>query len=176
MNKSIIALTGLAESGKDTVADMMVDELENAIVVALADTPKQMAAKHFNIPINYFYDRDLKDTSYNNGPSPRHLLVTWFDELFNEHGPSYSLEMNIKRIQSMDKDWVIISDIRYPIEFDWVSTENIPLFNIHRNNIQKTIDHHTETSSNDGVVINNNGSLENLRNNVKTAVQNIFKC
>ena len=90
----IIALTGLAGSGKDTAAEIIADIIGGAAIVALADLPKEMAAKHFDIPIQYFYDRELKDTPLSSsGQSPREMLVRWWDELFEEHGSDYSLQM-----------------------------------------------------------------------------------
>ena len=161
----IVALTGLAGSGKDTAAVMIKEIFHNSITVALADTPKEMASKHFNLPIEYFYKRDLKDTPLvSTGKSPRDMLVSWFDELFEEHGDDYSLQMNIKKINTLLEryDCVIISDIRYPIEFAWLEENGITLLNIKRD-VEKTIDHQTESDTDKGIIIDNNGTMEELK-------------
>jgi hypothetical protein len=160
----IIALTGLAGSGKDTAAEIIADIIGGAAIVALADLPKEMAAKHFDIPIQYFYDRELKDTPLSSsGQSPREMLVRWWDELFEEHGSDYSLQMNIEKLNDITEDNVIITDIRYPIEFDWIEQEYITLLNIQRNNVTKTIDHVTESGTLKGYAVDNNGTIEDLR-------------
>ena len=162
----IIALTGLAGSGKDTAAEIIA-EIVDGFVVALADLPKDMASRHFRIPVYYFHDRELKDRIYAaEGRTPRDLLVGWWDRLFFEHGDDYSLRMNIKKIDEIlnYEKHVIVSDIRYPIEFDWVKKENILLLNIQRNDVESTIDHHTESGSDKGIIVDNNGTIEDLRN------------
>jgi len=161
----IIALTGLAGSGKDTAAEMIAEILGGAAIIALADLPKEMASEAFGIPLNWFHDRDLKDSpieSYD-GKSPRELLVEWWDGLFEEHGPDYSLRMNIKKINDIDEKNIIISDIRYPIEFDWIDNEGITLLNIQRDAVEKTIDHVTESGTMKGYAVDNNGSIEDLK-------------
>ncbi len=163
----IIALTGLAMSGKDTTAEIIAEILGGAAIIALADLPKEMAAKHFGIPIAMFYDREHKDIpkAVFGGKSPRELLVSWWDELFEQHGADYSLQMNIKKINEISKleKCVIISDIRYPIEFDWIENEDITLLNIQRD-VESTIDHVTESGSAKGHLVDNNGTIDDLRN------------
>jgi len=173
----IIALTGLAGSGKDTAAEMIAEILGGAAIIALADLPKEMAAKHFDMPKSMFYDRKFKDSTMiiphedgyrytytgHGDITPRELLVSWWDELFEEHGPDYSLRMNIKKINDIDEKNIIISDIRYPIEFDWIDNEGITLLNIQRDAVEKTIDHVTESGTMKGYAVDNNGSIEDLK-------------
>lgn len=160
----IVALTGLAGSGKDTAAIIIAEIVGGAAIIALADLPKEMAAKHFKLPIHYFNDRDLKDTPLSaTGKSPREMLVGWWDELFEEHGSDYSLQMNIKKLNDIDEKNIIITDIRYPIEFDWIENECITLLNIQRADVAKTIDHVTESGTMKGYAVDNNGTIEDLR-------------
>jgi len=162
----IIALTGLAGSGKDTAAEMIAKHLGDATIIALADTPKEMAAEHFGLPIEYFYNRDLKDAPLLEGKSPREMMVNWFDKLFAKYGENYTLQMNIRKISEMKEKYVIVSDIRYPSEFKWVESEGIPLINIHREGVDETIDHKTEQATDLGVVVRNDGTIEDLRGKI----------
>ena len=162
----IFALTGLAGVGKDTAAEQIADILGGAAIIALADGPKEMASDHFDLPINYFNDRDLKDTVLEEtGSTPREMMVMWFDELFEEYGDDYTLQVNKDKIYDVAAaEHVIITDIRYPVEFAWVKEDQIPLFNIKREAVQRTINHRTERGSNSGVIVNNNGTIDELRN------------
>ena len=58
---------------------------------------------------------------------------------------------------------LVISDVRYPIEFDWVDNECITLLNIQRDNITKTIDHVTEAGTLKGFPVDNNGTIDDLK-------------
>lgn len=175
----IIALTGLAGSGKDTAAEIISEILGEAPIIALADLPKDMAARHFNLPKIMFYDRKFKDskmiTKNSDGGydytytghgniTPRKLLVDWWDELFEEQGDDYSLQMNIRKINEIldYEKYVIISDIRYPIEFDWIEQNDITLLNIQRD-VESTIDHVTESGTMKGIMVDNNGTIEELK-------------
>ena len=121
------------------------------------------------MPINWFYDRDIKDAG---DPSPRQQLVEWWDELFEEHGDDYSLQMNIKKINEIldYEKYVIISDIRYPVEFDWIEQNDITLLNIQRD-VEATIDHVTESGTTKGIMVDNNGTIEEL----KSTIIDLFK-
>jgi len=162
----IVALTGLAGVGKDTAAEIVAEILGGAAIMALADLPKEMAAVHFDIPVHYFHDRDLKDTPLSaTGKSPRSMLVGMWDELFEERGKDFTLQLNLRKMNDIlrtEKN-LVISDVRYPIEFDWVDNECITLLNIQRDNITKTIDHVTEAGTLKGFPVDNNGTIDDLK-------------
>lgn len=173
----IIALTGLAGSGKDTAAQLMSDILGGAALVALADGPKELAAEHFNVPVEYFHNRDIKDTILSEtGMSPRNMMVSWFDDLFSKHGEDYTLLANKAKIQSIHQveKYVIITDVRYPIEFEWIKEQHIPLFNIKRKDVESTIDHITEQGSSKGIIIDNDGTIDDLKRELKDILELIL--
>jgi len=71
----VILLSGWSGSGKDAAANLLVDEM-NFIRLALADMLKLVVSQSTGIPLNYFHDRDLKDTvapGYH--VTPRQLLL-----------------------------------------------------------------------------------------------------
>jgi hypothetical protein len=169
----IVAFTGAAGSGKDTAASMLSEFLPGTTtIMGMADLPKIMASNHFNVDVNIFSDRNVKDVKIPEfNLSPRELLVQWWDGLFELHGYDYSLCMNISKIQKITTDNVIITDIRYPIEFDWVKSDNIPLINIKRN-VDKVLGNHvTEQQCSIGHIVNNNSTLSNLRLNMKEFIK-----
>lgn len=82
-NKILIGIGGKKGSGKDTLATMIdyiltvgvsnakfndyfvkIKNANKVRIIAFADKPKELISEMFNIPINYFYDRDKKDSYY----------------------------------------------------------------------------------------------------------------
>ena len=59
----IIAFSGKAGSGKDTAADVLVKR-HGFKKIAFADPLKALCAPVFNIPIEIFNDRELKDKEF----------------------------------------------------------------------------------------------------------------
>lgn len=67
----VIALSGWKESGKDMCADYLVEKY-GFKRLAFADPLKKMVAEQYDIPLNYMYDRDLKEKAIENLPvSPK---------------------------------------------------------------------------------------------------------
>lgn len=111
-DKIYIGVTGLAGSGKDTFCDMLMDNVGDHIIphrIALADPLKRTVSELYGVPLNHFYDRDLKeepialfeenDSEY--VTTPRHLLQQFGTEI----------------VRKMDVDhWVL----RFPKEVDYV--------------------------------------------------------
>lgn len=62
MSKIVIGLSGYKGSGKDMVADYLVESGWKFERLSFADPLKEMCAVEYNIPINFFYDRDKKET------------------------------------------------------------------------------------------------------------------
>lgn len=61
MSKLVIGLSGWKGSGKDMVADYLIKEA-GFVRLSFADPLKEMTSKEFNVPLNYFYDRNLKES------------------------------------------------------------------------------------------------------------------
>ena len=104
--------------------------------------------------------------------TPREILLHHWDGLFEEHGDDYSLMLNIDAMDNIEDGYayVIISDIRFPIELNWVKQENILLFNIKRD-VDDVVDSHISEMENDeGITIFNDGSLEDLYNKLVEGV------
>lgn len=60
----LLGLSGKSHSGKDTVADVLVNKF-GFKKFSFASPLKEMCSKAFNVPLNYFYDVDLKDKKGN---------------------------------------------------------------------------------------------------------------
>lgn len=88
----IISLSGLKGSGKDTVADVLINKF-NFKRLSLADPLKELCSSVFNLPINTFHDVALKDALFEKPIilNSEHLAQLSFD--LNELG--YSVNPNL---------------------------------------------------------------------------------
>lgn len=59
----IVGVGGNAGAGKDTLADVLVKKY-GFTKLAFADSLKEMCSKVFELPLNYFYDREIKDSDF----------------------------------------------------------------------------------------------------------------
>ena len=199
--KIIIGLTGVKTSGKSTVANIIKKNI-NAKEIALADKLKNVSAKIFNIPREYFDRQDLKEIEFQNGP--KILTVDKIQQILKEFNIEMSQEciektyniLNMKLFTprkiaqiagteilraagdedihckniALNDGLNIISDIRFPNEFDYFYNKSdfefIPLY-IQRNEAEKHITKDSHPSekcvfqfSNKCIKINNNNDLE----------------
>jgi hypothetical protein len=140
MKSSVVALTGLAHSGKDTSADYLVkmfsDQGLSVIKVGLADRLKYIC-KHLiklfyniDVPIEDFYDLDKKEMIREDYPAfsgkpfkLRTILQLVGSEIFREMlWSSVWCDYVSKNLLSNGKyDVVIISDCRFQDELDYFS-------------------------------------------------------
>jgi hypothetical protein len=60
MGRTIIAISGWAKSGKDTLANFLIKE-KNAKRLAFADSLKEMVAAQYNIPLEWTHDQLKKE-------------------------------------------------------------------------------------------------------------------
>ena len=58
---TIISISGRANSGKDTLADVLVSR-HGFTKISFADPLRELCSKVFDIPMNWFLDRDKKDS------------------------------------------------------------------------------------------------------------------
>lgn len=92
--KNLIGLVGRAGAGKDTVADRLVKE-HGYVRVAFADKLKIVVAEAFDVPLNFFNDRDKKNEPHPN-ICKEHLLekfggsselCNWFRDIAEDVAP-----------------------------------------------------------------------------------------
>ena len=82
----VILLSGWKGSGKDTAADYL--SLKHKYVkLSFADPLKELVARQYNIPLNWFYDRTLKETPLLQYPvqSKDDFSKHVNDYMYNEH-------------------------------------------------------------------------------------------
>lgn len=133
----IIGIHGYAGVGKDTVADYLA-RYENVYREAFADPLKVACAAAFGIPIEWFYDSDLKEQETFWGVSPRKIAQFVGTEMFRdtvgrlyEKTVSHWVNLMEARLTGLSAppegkgfyepgDTVIIPDVRFQDEANWI--------------------------------------------------------
>jgi hypothetical protein len=135
----LIGLHGKAGAGKDTVADYLTDTYDAHYRIAFADPLKEACSALLGINLIDFYDRDSKEAVNAAWDlTPRAIAQFFGTEIMREQVtklvPNLGLDFWIKRawlrlegiyvpedegIYSLG-DTVIISDVRFQNEYDWI--------------------------------------------------------
>ena len=135
----LIGIHGHAHSGKDTVKDFIIDNFKNHYAIALADPLKEAAAIAFGIPEDWFHSQELKAEVHPNWDvSPREIAQFFGTELFRDNihkllpgvGNNFWItRLNLRLTNQYlpdnegefdANDTVVIPDIRFQNEYDWV--------------------------------------------------------
>lgn len=151
--KILILLAGKANSGKDTAALHLVNN-HSFTKFAFADALKDFVAEKYQIDKGLLYSQEGKKQEYENtGKTLRDLLI--------EEGlahrtidPDYWIKIVSQRIQKAGSDRVVISDFRFPNEYNTLLHELSETFKlktvcIFRENGAEQIEDVSETSLSD---------------------------
>lgn len=110
----IILLCGRSNTGKDVFAQYLVDNY-GFIRLSFADKLKEEVSTNLNIPLHYFYDRNLKDTFIDTlGCIPRSLLINYANKK-----RSIDPEYFIKKLNINNNKNYVISDCRFKNELHY---------------------------------------------------------
>lgn len=188
MDPTIVLLSGWSRSGKDTVASLMIDEL-GFYRVAFADTLKQMCARRFDMSLDDFgirKDRPLAEQckQYPDAKTPRDILLAYAADLrmIDDKIFANTVAIQIKRLYEDGVRRFVVSDWRWPMEAD-VLRSMFPAGNFIRVRIERPDLLQTETSelfnsadrcldtADMDVCIQNDGSLSDLRDNMKNGLR-----
>ncbi len=187
----IIAIAGKKGSGKDTVADIMVKEY-NFIKYRFADDIKKIAEILFNFNQEQLNGNKKDELDKNWNITPREFYqkfgTDYIQEIFPKMFP-YLFEKNninkrefwLKKFELWYKDiisrkhccFVVISDLRFKHEYDYIKKLGGYIIKVERDNINKDNKHISETDldsfSDDkfNYIIKNNSSIKDLESLVK---------
>jgi dephospho-CoA kinase len=117
---TIFMLSGYLQSGKDTVADYLVDEY-NFTRFAFADALKDQVAEKYNIDRTLMDSSDGKKSKTSSGETVRQILIKHGLEM-RTIDPDYWIKNIISSIDKSEnkQGFYVISDWRYPNEYDQV--------------------------------------------------------
>ena len=123
MPPMIIAFHGKAGSGKDTAAQYIISRFGEDLVrqFAFADPLKRVVMRTHGLSEKEVYDPVLKEIMTKGTPvTPRHLLQSVGTIMREEIGPNVFVDAVSTKIASTKKPIVVVSDLRYPNEAEFV--------------------------------------------------------
>jgi hypothetical protein len=179
----LIVLSGWSESGKDTVADLLV---KNAAFTkyAIADPLKDLCASLYGFPRDLANTQEGKKTVWRVGyktKTIRDLLLDTAKTDRSRFGDDIYIKETLQKIQNEGKDRIVISDLRYMTEL--TAIQKFARNNVHWLEIWKVVRDGQETSPVDDVseygltslqpdwIIQNDGtSIETLAQKVSEAL------
>jgi len=164
---NIILIGGKAGSGKDTVAEFLVNNC-NFTQFAYANALKDYVSVSFNINRQLFDTQEGKMSEIivnNRKTTPRQMLIDVSLEKKKEN-PLIWIQKVIESIKICDNKQVVISDFRFPEEYTELIKifDNVITIQIKRNEALN-IDDHSERALNNfkfDYIIYNNSSKEDL--------------
>lgn len=170
----LIALTGLAGSGKDTVADHLVEH-HGFFKYSFAYPIKQALNSMFGWTMEMWDDREWKERVIPKfGKSPRQMAQTlgteWGRELINP-----DLCVILAAQNALEHSKVVIPDCRFDNEAKMVRNEKGKILNIVRPGTHQ-MSHSSEAGVNKLYIdlnIPNNGTIEQLLTRVDVAIDSI---
>jgi len=176
-----IAVTGKANTGKNTLSKMLKKELTSYKVdtLAFADPIKEMIRIMFpDFPKKYLYGpssfrNEIIPGAFKNGNplTVRQLLIdigTGMGRGYKESIWLDNFDIRFKKSLKNNKH-VIVTDVRFRNEFDHLKNHNFYMIKLHRNNNGPIINHASETNQESildkefDYIIDNNGSLKSLQ-------------
>jgi hypothetical protein len=197
----LIGLTGLPASGKDTVARILVRNYAYA-TAAFADALRDEVCVGWNrLDDLWLTDRVIKerpthDLAIHKCPdadfmramlranqdmraprSPRQILQLWGTEYRRTQRPSYWIERLTDRVDELVRKGnkrVVISDVRFPNEADFVRSRRGELWKLHRVYTLAASEHVSDTALQGAipdVIVHNHGSLEQLEIEINRIIQ-----
>lgn len=131
----LVGLTGLARSGKDTAADVLI-ECFGFKRVAFADLLKEAAALLLGRPLQDMYMGDREAVMPEWGFSIRDFLQRFGTEAMrNNFGHDFWIKAARARVVALMEEGCrrfVISDVRFDNEADWVRDSGGTILCIHR--------------------------------------------
>lgn len=184
MKKLVIGMVGKAGSGKDTVADYLVEK-HDFVKFALADPLKAGVKSVFMLDDKTVYDRIEREKPLKDFPdwSARKLLQFVGTELFRTHFDSdIWAKLLLKRIRESDKNKIVCSDIRFPNEYNILKDNNEVEFYSIKTVREGCIGHNIGLKNHASemhdldfdCLIKNNRTIEELYNEVDKIIYNIL--
>jgi hypothetical protein len=171
-NAPVIGIHGLARSGKDTVANFII-AARGGYIYSFADPIRAMLVPlGVNMRDPYWQDHK-EDVIPAIGKSPRQLMQTlgteWGRELINA---DLWLILAKAKLLSFGHG-MVIADVRFENEADWVRAQNGRILHVTRPNNIAVAAHASENGigvHDEDLVLANDGTLEELQDKVKVLI------
>lgn len=185
----IIGFHGIAGAGKDTAAATIKEAEKNTDIFAFAGPLKEACKLLFNFSHEQMYDQILKEVYDERWErSPREILQWLGTDILRTQINEDFFVMNMKqRIESSEADYIIISDVRFDNEAEFIRSLGGKVIKIVRNmggeskNDGKTTkhsEHITERGISPALIdayVENNASIQEFKTNIMLSVHLLFK-
>jgi hypothetical protein len=171
LNNNYIGLSGWAKSGKDTVANYLVENygykklsfaepMRESLLRLNPLVPYMQSEIRLATAVRHMGWEDLKRIN----PEVRELLQRFGTEVGREmFGQNFWVDLAISKIQPGDK--VVFADVRYKNEADAIRNLGGPVVRVARDGVGPANNHSSEHDLNTydfDLVVANNGSLDDL--------------
>ena len=171
LTNNYIGLSGWAKSGKDTIANYLVenhgyrkvsfaDPMREALLRLDPVIPYMGVNMRLSVAVRLIGWEDVK----RNSPDVRVLLQRFGTEVGREmFGQNFWVDLAMSKIQPGEK--IVFADVRYKNEAEAVSASGGVVVRVNRDGVVAANDHSSEHDLDDynfDLVIDNNGSLEDL--------------
>ena len=178
----IIGILGKKGSGKDTVADIIIELLSQYKKKAFADNIKKICSIMTGIPLENWYNQDLKEFVLPNfWPNKKGHLYTyrtlmqtvgteairdvvndnvWIDGVLYDYG--------VKR-NGKEEGNIVISDVRHKKEYERIQSLGGVIIKVIRQSVVSNDTHSSETQIDTlggDYIVYNHSTIESLRNEV----------
>lgn len=169
MKPLIIGIAGGKGEGKDTVAQMIIDRFPlDSVRIAFADSLKMEVARACGMRL---IDIENDKQKY------RPILQWWGTEFRRSQDDQYWIIRLNKKVSRYDGSIVVIPDVRFPNEFDYIKEQGGVVWNVTRDIYRDHLSKHaSEVSLIDfsfDFTFVNNGTLDELRANVDMMVNGL---
>lgn len=183
MSQILIGLAGHARVGKDTVARYLAAHL-TLISYAFADPLKQALASMFNLTANQLEGTEKEQPLPWLGKSTRELMqllgTEWGRDLVHPQLWLLLAEQNLQLLAEHDQAMkgVVIRDVRFDNEADWIRSKGGVIFHISRRGIRPANNHVSEYGVHHypgDYVIENDSTLDALYDQVERASSSLMR-
>lgn len=171
MKQKIIGITGLANTGKDTLADYIIKNNGSYLKTAFAKPIKDMMIDYLGFTYDQCYDQKLKQEKDSFWDlSPREVMLLIGTQLFREHWRyDFWVKLMEKTIIDHKDNNYIISDVRFENEAELVKNLGGIVIKVIRPNNPIKVEHISEKGFNEKFVdytIVNDGTLVDYYNKI----------
>ena len=187
--KLIIALSGKKRSGKDTVADYLVERF-GFVKYGFADPIKEIGKIMFDFSEEQLNSDKKEEIDERWGISPRQFMQRFGTDygqfVFPKHFPEIFKSINkrdlwLKRFdiwyQKQDNLKIVVSDVRFLHEFEHLQKKEAYIFRVKRKILENKDGHISENEldlmddDNFNLIINNDSSQEELYKFIEESIR-----
>lgn len=179
-NVKLIGISGLAHTGKDTLANFLKEKRKEIVIESFATPIKEIMVNYFGFTREQVYDQRLKeieDKFWN--ITPRKLMQLIGTEMFRKNF-RYDVWVKVfeKKILNNPNNFFVVADVRFNNEAEMVIRNNGIVIKILRNSDNVVnVSHESEKGIDENLVhifLDNNGDLNDLKKNANI-ILNLIK-